>query len=435
MKTQLATSIIISVVCSTFLACSPGDKKIVIPADYHFLMDNGTKEKSSIQACDDALQFWELRYVKDPKNSTALLKLAGLHANYFKLNGEIKSLLLSDSLLQLALTRYAFDDASIYQLLALNATTKHQFWKAKRYIEKAIEKGEHKAASYFTLADILIELGKVDTAEIILSNFRNKNQFAWLIRQAKVLDHKGDLPNALQLMEKALQKVKRNDELFCWTLSNLGDMYGHAGRINDSYTSYLTVLKRKPDYDYALKGIAWIAFAHDKNIVAAKEILNHLQKKKNVPDYYLLLAEIAKYTGNENQKDMLLAKFAQVVQSPKYSNMYNRHVAFLQAEEWNNGVAASKMARNEIATRPTPESYDLLAWSLYHAGKFKEALQIAQTYVENRSFEPESLYHLGMIYRANGLEKQGREYLDRALQGSFELGPLKTEAIELALAS
>jgi tetratricopeptide (TPR) repeat protein len=435
MKTQLALPIIILAICSTFVACNPGKKKIVVPADYGVFMGNGTKEKSSIQACEAAIQFWELQYAKDPKNSTALLKLAGLHANYFKLNGEIKSLLLSDSLLQQAVTQYAFDDASIYQLLAVNATTKHEFWKAKQYIEKAIEKGEHKAASYFTLTDILVELGKVDTAEIILNNFRNKNQFAWLIRQAKVLDHKGDLPNALVLMEKALQKVKRNDELFCWTLSNLGDMYGHAGRIEDSYASYLAVLKRKPDYDYALKGIAWIAFAHDKNIVQAQGILDHLQKKKTVPDYYLLLAEMAKYTGKENQKDSLLAKFTQLVRSPKYSNMYNRHFALLQAEEWNNGIAASKIARNEIATRPTPESYDLLAWSLYHAGKFKDALQIAQTYVENRSFEPASLYHLGMIYRANGFEKQGREYLDQALQGSFELGPLKTEAIQLALAS
>ena len=51
-----------------------------------------------------------------------------------------------------------------------------------------------------------------------------------------------------------------------WTFSNLGDLNGHAGNIKTSYDYYLKTLAVDPNNSYALKGIAWIAFSHEKNI-------------------------------------------------------------------------------------------------------------------------------------------------------------------------
>ena len=48
-----------------------------------------------------------------------------------------------------------------------------------------------------------------------------------------------------------------------------------------------TVLKNNPDDDYALKGIAWIAFSNDNNTIDSKNIMNTLASRKRMPEAYL----------------------------------------------------------------------------------------------------------------------------------------------------
>jgi hypothetical protein len=43
------------------------------------------------------------------------------------------------------------------------------------------------------------------------------------------------------------------------------------GRIQESYDSYLKTLAIDPNYSYALKGIAWIVFSHERNTKEAKK--------------------------------------------------------------------------------------------------------------------------------------------------------------------
>ena len=232
--------------------------------------------------------------------------------------------------------------------------------------------------------------------------FKNKNSFAYLIRKAKLKDHEGLLDSAIVCMEKAYQRIKGNKALSQWTLSNLADMYGHAGRIEDSYDLYLEVLKDNPKDDYALKGIAWIALSHDLNTEAAKTIINELAVRKRMPEAHLMLAEIAELDGNQMEKADQLKKFKSLVSLPEYKNMYHKYLATLEADEFQNPTAAVSIAQAEIANRPTPQSYDLLAWAYYHQNNFREALSIATRQVENQTFEPEAFYHLGIIYQANG---------------------------------
>ena len=87
----------------------------------------------------------------------------------------------------------------------------------------------------------------------------------------------------------------------------------------------------------------------------------------------------------------------------------------------------------EIANRPTPQSYDLLAWAYYQQKNFNDALSVATRQVENQTFEPEAFYHLGMIYQANGNNEKASYYLNEALASEFELGPSTSKKIKIAL--
>jgi len=116
------------------------------------------------------------------------------------------------------------------------------------------------------LFDVSMELGEYDNASKYLEKIADHNDFNFLIRLAKWSDFKGDLDLTIKYMEKATKLVeqKNNKALMLWSYCNLGDYYGHAGRIKDSYQHYLKALEIDPSYTYAKKGIAWIAYSYEK---------------------------------------------------------------------------------------------------------------------------------------------------------------------------
>ena len=50
--------------------------------------------------------------------------------------------------------------------------------------------------------------------------------------------------------------------------------------------------------------------------------------------------------------------------------MYHKYLATIEAEDFNNPDASIDIAKAEIANRPTPQSFDLLSWGLYHQGNY-----------------------------------------------------------------
>jgi len=146
-----------------------------------------------------------------------------------------------------------------------------------------------------------------------------------------------------------------------------------------------------------------------------------------------MLAEIAELDGNQMDKVDYLKKFKSLVAIPAYKYMYHKYLAILEADEFQNPDAAVAIAMEEIANRPTPQSYDLLAWAYYQQKNFQDALSVATRQVENQTFEPEAFYHLGIIYQANGNYEKASYYLHEALESEFELGPSISKKIKLAL--
>jgi tetratricopeptide (TPR) repeat protein len=227
------------------------------------------------------------------------------------------------------------------------------------------------------------------------------------------------------LMHKATAEAEKYDNkgLKLWCYTNLGDFYGHAGQIKESYDNYLKALELEPNNSYSLKGIAWIVFSHEKNTVEAKRIIAIISKRHNSPDFYLLKAEIAEYENNAKEQKENLDKYATAMKTGKYGAMYNKYNAILYAEDKNKVAEAVEIAKVEIEHRPTPVSYDLLAWSYYNAGEKEKALEIANKYVDGKSFEPELNYHLAVIYKANNQLDKVKSIKKDLMNSLYELGP------------
>ncbi|CAN5274932.1 hypothetical protein BH09BAC3_BH09BAC3_21530 [soil metagenome] len=416
---------------SVFFSCAEKKAdKIVNSADYESYLNRNNDE--SLTRCNEELDFWHKKLSEVPDGEVERTKIAGLLSARFMMNGEIEDIEASDSLYHLILqTKLPY--ASIHRALAANAITQHKFREAKKEINEALKIGEGKAASLYMLVDVDLELGDYNGAKTAMQQFTNKNFFPYQIREAKLMDHDGKLDSAIFLMETALAQVKESPSLWLWTQSNLADMYGHAGRIQESYDSYLKVLKQNPDYDYALKGIALIAFSNDRNYAEARRIINYLLPKRATPDMHLLLAQIASAEKNISEKNKQLELFTTSARDVKYGDMYNKYLALLEAEEFSNPNETINIANREIRNRPTAQSFDLLAWGYFQKGDYVKALEIARDRIENRTYEPETLYHLGMIYKANGLKEEAKKCFEEISGSYFELGPAKAEKIKLQL--
>ena len=423
----------ISIILATIVlsSCSPPEG-ITNRTDYGSVLNNSPAWRTS--NVDSDIAFWSERLLARPGDVTSLISLADALATRFDGFGELSDLHHSDSIYLSLLNHPAVGKAGIYQKLALNAMAKHDFLAAEDFVTEALKTGDQMSTSRLILADIAFERGFYQHARRMLENYKNKNAFAYLVRDSKLLDQSGKLTEAIGVMEKAYRRISGNQRLACWTLSTLGDMYGHAGRVRDSYEAYLDVLHLDPGYVHALKGIAWIAISHDHNTADAREIVRYLASgEKRMPELNLMVAEIASVEGKAEEMQSAYAAFMEMTEGEGYDAMYARHRAIMAADQFENASQCINIAQNEIVNRPSAQSYDLLAWGYYRAGRYTDALTIVKEHVMGKAFEPGILYHTGMILKGAGFDHEAEKHLDDALEGSFELGPALALEVKNAL--
>lgn len=413
-----------------FVACH--QSPITRISDYEQYLQ--LNRNSGLQFIDGELTFWSSRLQKMPGDIISSSKIAGLLTRRFSYSGDIREIKKADSLYKAVNLLNHINSSSTYRSLAANCITQHQFMQAEKYIDSALRLGDDKFLTVLMEFDVTMELGEYSRARRALNSLADKTSFEYLIRKAKYADHvEGNLDGAngaISLMEEAYEKEKNNPALYLWIKSNLGDMYGHANRFRESYQCYLDVLKRDPNYYHALKGIAWLAFSHDKDVTHAKQILHYLQMKHPVPDYELMLSEIANYENDSAGKEQHLQNYLSATHNVLYGGMYNKYSFHLESGELDNARKAFEIARQEVYNRPTPESYSWLAYAYCKNGDIPKATEIARVYVENKCFEPDAKYYLGMIYQRAGNYSKARKYLLTAKESSFELGPVIARHID-----
>ncbi len=421
--------ILISLVCGAALffiyLINNSNNAITNIKDYQQYLTTNT---TSLKNAETEMQFWQKKLDNNENDYLAKTKIANGLTKLFQLNGNVINLHKADSLLKVVNNVNKFSTSSTYRSLAVNCITQHQFKQAALYIDSALIMGDNKFSSLLLKADIELELGNIANAEGVLLALE-KNNFEVLIRKAKIQDNKGNLDEAVKIMEMAFVLVKdgNNEELYCWALSNLGDMYGHQNEYKKSYESYLKVLEKQPTYYHCLKGIAWLSFAHDKNVINAKKILNFLKQNHPVPDYDLMLADVAAFEKNVKAENEFIANYKSKTQSSLYGDMYNKYNFDLLSSNKATANQALQIATIEVNNRPTPMSYSLLSWAEYQLGNKEKALAIAKKYVENKCFEPSAVSSMAIIYKANSENEKAKYFYDAVLESAYEIGPIKIE--------
>jgi tetratricopeptide (TPR) repeat protein len=404
-------------------ACDTKPKQITKTADYDKYLHMAGNE--SMDFANKEIEFWQSKYDAAPNQKSYLGLIASKYATLFEYTGDISNLYKTEDLLTQSNVANNYSKVSTIRSLGRNYIAQHRFKEALVLANKAYAIGEGRKETQKLLFDVQMELGNFSEALKNLNALKDMKEYDYLIRVAKWNDHIGDLKTAITFMEKARDIAEKEDNkiLKIWSYSNLGDFYGHAGMIQESYNSYLKTLAIDPNYSYALKGIAWIVFSHERNTSEAKRIVEAIELTHNTPDFFLLKSQIAQYDGDNKEADKNEKAYFAMLKANDYGAMYNKYNTLIYADQEANTTKALEIAKIEVDHRPTPDSYDLLAWSYLNTGQSKKALEIAKAQVVGKSFEPKVQYHLAMIYKANNEIDKVAPIKEELLSSIYELGP------------
>ena len=403
--------------------CTNNPIQITQKADYESYLN--VKNNKSLIFAQNEIDFWQKKFDAAPNQISYLSLIAANYATLFEYTGDIKFLYKTEELLVKSNETYNYSKVSTVRSLARNYISQHRFKEALALANKALAIGEGRKETQKLLFDVQMELGNYPEAVKNLNAIKDMKDFDYLIRLAKWNDHKGDLDTAITFMEKAknIAEKDNNKTLKIWSYSNLGDFYGHAGRIQESYDSYLKTLALDPNYSYALKGIAWIVFSKERNTKEAYRIIDAITTTHNTPDFYLLKSQIAQFDGDTINEIKNRNAYFSMMNSNDYGAMYNKYNALIYADDKKTALKALEIAKIEVEHRPTADSYDLLAWSYLNLGQNKKALEIALNHVAGKSLEPKVQYHLAMIYKTNNLSQKSAPIKEELLSSLYELGP------------
>lgn len=428
MKTK--NSIILLIFGVVLLSCSTtNDSKITNTNDYDKYLNLSVNTSKII--AEKELDFWQNKLQKQPSQYPYLGKIAAANTMLFSSVGNIKYLVSAEKKLQELNSKTNYENSGSLRALARNYISQHRFKEALEFVKKAEVLGDNLKATQKMLFDVHLELGNYKEAESYLTKIKSFSDFDYLIRDSKWNDHIGDLDSAIHFMQKAIKiaESSNNNGLKIWSYTNLADYYGHNNEIKKAYTFYLKSLKLDANNTYAKKGIAWIVYSYEKNPDEALRILNSISKENLSPDYYLLKSEIAEFKNDKLEKDKNLDLYMLAVKNELYGDMYNQYNAKLFLEEFDKKKEALAIIQTEIENRPTPQSYDLLAWYYFYTKEYQKALELMNSYVIGKTFEPESQYHLAEIYKVNGFTNKALKIKKELLESAFELGPIMIKKI------
>ncbi|TVZ59197.1 tetratricopeptide repeat protein [Flavobacteriaceae bacterium MAR_2010_105] len=426
MKTNLS---IVLLALATVFSCNTAPKPITDPNDYNAYVEASDEAALALAQKDKA--FWEQKLSDHPNQFPYASKLAASYSHLFAQTGEIDHLIKAETYFKQVVEATNYEQPGALKALAANYISQHKFKEALDLLIKAELIGDTLEGTQKMLFDVHLELGNYELAQTYLDKFKNFSDFDYLIRLSKWSDHQGNLEAAIKYMEQAMVIAESSNlpAIKKWAYTNIADFYGHTGMIEKSYQHYLKALQLDPHDAYAKKGIAWITYSYEKNPEEALRILDKVTESYHAPDYDLLKAEIADYMGDTSLKEAQLTQYKEAVTNAAYGAMYNKYNVLLYTDEEQAVDQALAIAQIEVEHRPTPESYDLLAWAHFKNGNPTEALHIVEMHIIGKTFEPAILYHVAEIYKATGNYDAVKPLKKELLGSLYELGPTMDKRI------
>ncbi len=296
------------------------------------------------------------------------------------------------------------------------ALARHHFDQALVFGERARAINPYRALVYGVIGDAYNELGRYDEAsDAIQKMVDTRPDLSSYSRVSYVRELHGDTEGAIEAMKLAISAGGPATENTLWTQVQLGNLYFNSGQLADAEQTYLSALQTRPDYAYAIAGMAKVRAAkgeYEAAISAYKQIVERLP----LPEFVIALAELYEVTGHtkEARQQYDLVRALQQLNAGAGVDV-DMELALFEADHGGNRAQTLDQARTVYARRPSIYAADALAWTLYRDSKYDEAWRYSQEALRLGTLDAPLYYRAGMIALARNDTATAQTLLQKAL--------------------
>ncbi len=367
---------------------------------------------------------------EDPNDLNGSLKLAALYIQEARETGNyiyydkaamksVNNILRLDSL--------NFNGLVYKSLLYLS---QHHFAEglAAAYMAKAVN--PYNSYVYGLMVDGNVEMGNYDSAVADADKMVSiRPDLTSYSRVSYLREIYGNYKSSIEAMKMAAEAGGRGDEHTEWTRTQLASLYEKTGDYKTAESLYNTSLGMRPDYPFALAGLARVAVAQNdpKKAIELYEKADLLIKDNSMKEE---LVDLYRQTGNNKKADELanqviedLSQDAQAGDKDETIGHYaDRELAYAYLKV-NKVDKALEHAMLEYNRRPDNiDVNETVAWVYYNKGEYDKAIPYVKAALKTNSKNPVLLSRAGLIFFKSGEKQLAKSMLQEASATNYFLG-------------
>jgi len=321
--------------------------------------------------------------------------------------------------------------------------TQHHFSQGLALAQQAQELNPQSGYVYGLLTDANVELGHYAEAIKMADKMNQvRPDLSAYARVSYLREIHGNIPGAIEAMQMAVQAGYPGLEQTEWSRVALGHLYEVSGQLDKAQGYFQEALALRPNYAYALAGLARVAAArHDyptaiKDLNLARATVKDYAFTDELVDVYRLDHQPAEADKMARESVSMLAEAAQQANDNEQLGHYTDRelaYAYLKTNELDKALEHAKI---EYARRPDNiDVNETLAWVYYKRGNYPEAQKYMQVARRTNSQNPVLLCRAGLILTKTGKAAEGRALIERAVKTAPYLNPEVTAEGETLLAA
>jgi tetratricopeptide (TPR) repeat protein len=353
---------------------------------------------------------------KNPSDIKSILALATLFIQEARITGNY---VYYDKASMKCVNKVLKLDSANFEALTYKSLiylSQHHFADGLALAEKAQKFNPFNAFIYGLLVDGNVEMGHYDSAladvdrmESVRPDIRSYARISYL------REIYGDYPGAIEAMKMAVDAGGQGDETTEWTRIQLGRLYEKTGDWKSAEMHYTISLSERPDYPFALAGLARVAAANKNYPLAinfykkADSMINDCSIKEEWADLYKLIGQ---KEAADSLTNVVIAKLNQDAQSGQNDENIGHYAdrelayAYLKVNDYDRAL---EHALTEYNRRPDNiDVNETVAWTYYCKKQYADALPYLQTALRTHSKNPTLLYHAGLIYSKAGKQSEAK---------------------------
>ncbi len=379
-----------------------------------------------------------LALIKDnPTDSKSQLRLAALYIQEARVTGnyayyDIAAMKYIDDVLNL--DSLNFNGLVFKSLIYMS---QHHFADGLVVAHKAQQVNPYNAYVYGLLVDGNVEMGNYDTAVSYADRMvAVRPDLTSYSRVSYLREIFGDYPGSIKAMQMAVEAGGPGDEHTEWTRYQLANLYQKTGNYNKADTLYQMSLSMRPDYAYALAGLAQIAMAskdYSKAISLyqkADSVVDDNTIKEELVDAYLQSGQQSKADALSKEViDELTANSQAAMANQNLGHYADRELAYdyLKIKDYDKAL---EHAMTEYNRRPNNiDVNETVAWCYYNKGDYAKAVPYINVALRTHSKNPILLSRAALIYFKSGNTQLAKNTIaETSLQNPYIDPELKIEA-------